>query len=318
MVIRHMQQSGVLSLVKVPDEVKIRMCRHIGSRHPDILIPGNVHPGGIVGLVVFARSDRKGGNRPFPVVHHGVHVRREHGEGIVIHGYSRIRPPQEGLGIIGRVEQPAPDLDIRLVRIQGHAGVSLGTVDPVGLPDRHRGGSVRVFAEGVIHRHKGGRPVVLRPVELDSAADPRSGQSDQCGLDHPVVVYKVIAVRLVQRPLDAAAQLRQDHHIQVIILQDQRFVFGILFGIADFLADRDRVHLSRGALVGALFNKQRVLLHASGTVGGNGDNLLVNLCLVHMVLSPDFILMNLAPIIPWTSHSVHCPAGCKMIKYGKD
>ena len=283
-----MQQSGVLPLVKVPDKVKVRMCRHVGGRHPDILIPGDVHPGGIVRLVVLARGDRKGGNRTFPVVHHGVHVRREHREGIVIHGYGRIRPPQEALGIIGRVEQPAPDLDIRLVRIQGHAGIAFGAVDPVGLPDRHRGGPIRVFAEGAVHRHKGGRPVVLRPVELDSPADPRPGQSHQCGLDHPVVVYKVISVRLVQRPLDAAAQFRQDHHIQVIILQDHCPVRGILFDIADFLADRNRVHLSRGALVSALLNKQRVLFHASGTVGGNDDSFLVNPGLVHMVLSPDF------------------------------
>ena len=65
-------------------------------------------------------------------------------------------------------------------------------------------------------------PVVLRPVELDAAADPRPGQADQRGLDHRLVVDEIVAVGLVLQPVDAAAELREDHHAEEFVLDEQR------------------------------------------------------------------------------------------------
>ena len=177
--IRHVQKARVPLFVKVAHEVKIRMGCHVGGGHLDVLIPGNIHAGGIIGFVVFAGGDGEGGNRPLAMVHHGIHVRREHGEGVVVDGHRRVGPPQEGLGIIGGIEQSAPDLDIGLVGIQGHGSVAFGAVDAVGFADHHGGGAVRVFGEGIVHRHKGGGPVMLGPLnsmppEIHGPARPTS------------------------------------------------------------------------------------------------------------------------------------------------
>ena len=49
---------------------------------------------------------------------------------------------------------------------------------------------------------------MLRPVEFDAAANPRSGQSHQCRFDYLIVIYKIIVVGLVEGTLDSAAELR--------------------------------------------------------------------------------------------------------------
>jgi hypothetical protein len=46
--------------------------------------------------------------------------------------------------------------------------------------------------------------MMLRPVELDAAADPRPGQADQRRLDDRLVVDEVVAVGLVEDPRGCA------------------------------------------------------------------------------------------------------------------
>ena len=61
-----------------------------------------------------------------------------------------------------------------------------------------------------LKRHESGRVVVLRPVELDAARDPRPRQPDQGRLYDLIVVEKVIAANLVKAPQDPSAESRDD------------------------------------------------------------------------------------------------------------
>ena len=91
------------------------------------------------------------------------------------------------------------------------------------------------------------------------------------GLDHVVVINKVISVGLVQRALDAAAQLRQHHHIEIIVLQNDGTVGNILPGFTDFFTDRHGIHLAGGSLIGTLLDEKRILFKGAGLIGWNGN-----------------------------------------------
>ena len=47
---------------------------------------------------------------------------------------------------------------------------------------------------------------MLGPVKFDSAGDPWSGEPDEGGFDHMIVIDKIVPVRLIIGPLDPAAQ----------------------------------------------------------------------------------------------------------------
>ena len=75
---------------------------------------------------------------------------------------------------------------------------------------------------------EGAGTVVLRPVELNPARDPRPGQPDQGRLDHLVVVDEMVAVGFIQRHLHPPADFGQDHDLEIAILQKDGVVRPVL------------------------------------------------------------------------------------------
>ena len=138
-VVCHMQQAGIYLLIKVSDKVIIGVGCHIGGRHFDVAVAGNVDSFRIVIFVIFAGSDGEGGYRALSVVHYCMDVRREYGICMLIDRYGRIRPPEEGLRRIGTVVKASLDLDICLVRIEREGGHSFGTVHLINLADVYGG-----------------------------------------------------------------------------------------------------------------------------------------------------------------------------------
>ena len=122
---------------------------------------------------------------------------------------------------------------------------------------------------------------MLRPVELNAAGNPRPCQPYQCGLDDLVVIYRIVAVGFVVHTLDAPAQLRQDHHKQIVVFQIDGIIFPINFGIGNALAYGVRIDPPAGALIDALFQKHRVLVIGRDRVGGNRDFFLTHKHLFH-------------------------------------
>ena len=98
-----------------------------------------------------------------------MHIRREHGLGIVIDGHRRIGPPEEGLGHAGPVVKLDADFQPGFIRVQGKIGVSLGAEHVLHLAHHNGGAAVFVFLHMEGHRIIGAGPVVLRPVELNAS-----------------------------------------------------------------------------------------------------------------------------------------------------
>ena len=273
MMVRHMEYTGLHAVVVAAHEVIVRALRHIRSGHRDVLVAGNVYALAVVVLVILSRGDGEAGNRPFSVVIDAVHVRREDGLGVVVHRHRRIRPPQEGLGQRGPVVELSADFDIGLVRIQRKLRDLLGAVHLVHVVDQQRLAAVRVLPQLMVHRHIGRGTMVLRPVELDAAGDPGSQKPHQRRLDHMIVVNKVVIIGLVVGPLDSAAQLRQDHHLDVLILQIDRLPVPVMLLPADDLGGGIGINLSRASLIHPLLQKHGILIGLSDFIGGDQHRL---------------------------------------------
>ena len=277
-VVGNVQDARLHAVVVAAHEVIVAAGAHIGGGHRDILVPADVHAHGVIVLVVHPRGDGEGAHVPLAVVVDGGHVRGEDALRVVIDRHGGVGPPQEGLGQAGAVVQLAPDLDVGLVRVDGEGHLALGAVHLVNLGKLHGLAAVGVFADAPVHRGKGGGPVVLGPVELDAAGNPRPGEAHQRGLDHLVVVHEVIAVGLVIGPLDAPAQLRQHHHLNVLVFQEDGSVGLVLLFIQDLVHHGQGVDLAAGALVDALFQEHGVTVRLADAVGGDHDGFHADAC----------------------------------------
>ena len=118
--------------------------------------------------------------------------------------------------------------------------------------------AVGVLFDRVLDRHEGGGTVVLRPVELHAAGDPRAQQTDQRRLDDVLAVEEVVAVRLVQADVDAAADLRQDHQPDVFVLEVDCLVWLVELLVANPVGEGIRIHLAAAALIDPLVEEHRI------------------------------------------------------------
>lgn len=152
--------------------------------------------------------------------------------------------------------------------------------------------------------------MVLRPVELDAAADPRPHQAHQRGLDDLVVVDEVVAVGLVIGALHAPAQLRQDHHAQIVVFQPYRAVGLVHLFIVDLINDGKGIHLAAAALIDALFQKHGIGVGLAHAVGGDNHALLPNLNLTGNMFHSDSLLAGFSYAYHSTSRALPVDCTC--------
>ncbi|MNT60649.1 hypothetical protein D3C72_1982430 [compost metagenome] len=81
--------------------------------------------------------------------------------------HRRVGPPQEMARRRVRVKNLGADFNQRAVRIQRETGHHLQPAHRLHLPQPDGLRPVIVLLDLAVHRHIGGRAVVLRPVELD-------------------------------------------------------------------------------------------------------------------------------------------------------
>ena len=101
------------------------------------------------------------------------------------------------------------DFNIGLSRIKRDSGHPFCAIHLVRLTDIYGAGTVVIGGKCIIDWRVGGWPVMLGPVKFDSAGDPWSGEPDEGGFDHMIVIDKIVSVRLIVGPLDPAAQFRK-------------------------------------------------------------------------------------------------------------
>ncbi|MNN46478.1 hypothetical protein D3C81_1608600 [compost metagenome] len=91
-------------------EVVVGLVSHVGRRHRDIFVAGNIYALRVIHLVVGASGNWKPRDIAFAVVEYGGNVRRKHGLRMVIDRHGRVSPPQEGLRLRRPVVQLRGDL----------------------------------------------------------------------------------------------------------------------------------------------------------------------------------------------------------------
>ena len=123
--------------------------------------------------------------------------------------------------------------------------------------------------------------MVLGPVELDTARDPWTRQTYEGGLDDVVVVYEMALLDFVVGHLHTAAQLGQDHHLEVLVLDIDGVVLLVNTLVADAFDDGIGIYHTATALIHAVLKEYGVLLRRTHLVGGNGH--LLSPCFYHCV-----------------------------------
>ena len=114
---------------------------------------------------------------------------------------------------------------------------------------------------------------MLGPVELDAPGDPGAQQADQGRLDDVLAVDDVVAGVAVLHDVDAAADLRQQHDAQVLVLEMDGLPGARLRGVGDPVGDGVGVDAARRALVDAPLQEERVAVGLGEGVGVDDDGL---------------------------------------------
>jgi hypothetical protein len=118
-----------------------------------------------------------------------------------------------------------------------------------------------------LDRQERGRTMVLRPVELDAARDPRAGEPDECRLDDVVAVEEVVVARLVVADVDPPAEFGQEHEPDPAVLEVDRAPLARGTRRRDAVDERDRVDPPARALVHPAVEEERIPVGLGRFVG---------------------------------------------------
>ena len=240
-VVGNVNDAGLRGVIVAAKEIFLAAHAHVGGGHGDVGVEGQV-VGGVMGQtgnrrLAGVRRDELGGHfgggdafgTAFAVVHtvimalgqgifaggafgvvgDVIDVRREKALVGFMHAGGHIGPPEEALhtgrAIVGaRLEFHETFAGMQANAVHAfHAGHRI----VVAAPDSF--GAIGVLLDFIVRRQKGGRAVMLRPVEFNAAGNPRSRQSHQRGFDDVLIVYQVVTVRLILNGVDTTADFRQ-------------------------------------------------------------------------------------------------------------
>src|SRR5260370_29565443 len=141
----------------------------------------------------------------------------------------------------------------------------------IATPDRP--GTVGMFFYLKAHRHERCWSMMLWPIELYPAGNPRPSQTHERGFDHVLAVNEVIPVRLVNADVDASANLRQDHDTQKLVLQMNRLPCVLDRIRRDAIHERQWIHPPNTALIGPSFEKPVTLVARKRMIRRDHDDL---------------------------------------------
>ena len=227
-------QHSALGVVLIPPlEVVFRVDGHIRCRHGDVPVVRDVHACRVVHFIIGTRSDGEAADGALAVIKHRIDIGREHALVRIVHLNRGIGPPEERLGQAGAVAYTTLYLKIRAAGAQRETCCTLLVEHPLHLVHPHCHTAVLVLDDVTIDWQEGRGSVVLRPVELNAAADPRSRQPNECRLNHMVIIHEMTLFDFVVGHLDAPAQLRQYHHLDIFIFQPHGLPFLVNLLVAD-------------------------------------------------------------------------------------
>ena len=137
---------------------------------------------------------------------------------------------------------------------------------PLHLVHPYRHTAVLVLHDVAVYGQVGAGTVVLWPVELDAARYPWPRQSHECRLDDVVVIDEVALLDLIIRHLDATAQFRQHHYLEILVLQVHSPPFLRCRLVGYRLDDGIRINHATRALIYSLLQEDGILLCLSNLI----------------------------------------------------
>ena len=221
----------------------------------------------------------------------------------------RVGPPEEGLRIGGAIVDADDQLKKGFSRVEPHPVHALHPRHRVMLAQPDGGRAIRMLLDCHVRRQKRRRPVVLRPVELDATAGPRSGQPNQGRFDHRLVIHEIVSVGLVQGPVDATAECGQDHDQKVVVLDEDGLPRTGLRPLRDPVGKRQGIDAAAGSLIDPIFQKHRIWIRRARFISGQDDRLATDFHRRrgrHGVRKAGMILYHGGPIRQWTGFRKTC------------
>src|SRR6266568_8658579 len=218
MSIRYVHQAGASSMIISPEKIIFRVEYHVRSRYWNVLVPGDVHPRCAIHAVIRVSCYGKGRHGTLGMVCDVGDIWREEGLILFVHLHGDIGPPQKCLDEWSAVIEPSFGFYDAFPWMHRNPDHAFHPVHWFVFAKPDRAAPVFVPFNLVIHRHKCGRSVVLRPVELHPAGNPRPQQADERWLDDVLPVKEIVVIGLVLPDVNPSADLRQDHDADELIL----------------------------------------------------------------------------------------------------
>ena len=100
--------------------------------------------------------------------------------------------------------------------------------------------------------------MVLRPVELHAAGDPRPEKAHQRRLDHVLAVEKVVLIGFVGSRVNPPANLGQNHESNELVFKKDCAIFPVFLRQGHAIGEGIGIDLSAAPLIDALFQKHRI------------------------------------------------------------
>ena len=250
---------------------------HDGGGQLDVGEPGGVRALAVVegtGGLVHALHHREGNDGPAVMVVAVGHIRREGGLVLGVYPHGQIVPPHKGQGRVGAVVDHSLGFHIGAAGVHGDTNHAAHPVERLGFAHPDGDGAVCILFGGRFQRHEGGGTVVLGPVELHTAGHPRAGNAHHGGLDDGVLVDKLVAVVLIHRAVDLAAQLRQQHDLYVLVFQRVGIVLLIYRLVGQTVGVGHGINTARRSLIGFLFQKEGQGIGGVRLIGRDGHRFM--------------------------------------------
>src|SRR6266436_4484497 len=218
MSIRYVYQAGASSMIIPAEKIILRVEDHVGSRYGNVLVPGYVHARCVIHAVIKVSRYGKGRHGSLGMVCDVGDIGREKSLIFLMHLDGDISPPQKCLDEWSAVIELSFGFYDAFPRMHRNTDHTFHPVHWFVFAEPDRAAPVFVLFNLVIHRHKCGRSVVLRPIELHPAGNPRSQQADERWLDNVLPVKEIVVIGLVLPDVNPSTDLRQDHDADELIL----------------------------------------------------------------------------------------------------
>ena len=145
------------------------------------------------------------------------------------------------------------------------------------LADENRLGTVVVFRNRPVDRHKGRRTVMMRDVPFDAAGNPRAQHSDERGLHDVLTVEEIVVVRFIRRLENTTAKVGRNSQLDVFVFKAENPIRRVGFLVAENIAHRVRIDAPLSSLIYAPRIKDRILIRQSKGISRNRRDLFRSL-----------------------------------------